>query len=447
MDGDEDENMKWSDLPGIPDFLIKNLNENEFFVPFRAQVAVISAFFSTTSDLSIGYPTGSGKTLSYLIPIISSLYTRVVPRLRALIVVPNRELATQVFNVASRLIRNSSLSVTVLSTSQSAGAKKKGRSHDIMIASAAGLSSYLVEVDNTLLSFVEIIVLDEGDLILNQPLENWLEHVQKSLESGKVPSKFSVPMKFAPPPDRKIRKILCSATLSRNPKQSEDFGMYAPTKLVASDRSRYVVPQGISEQFIVIEKGNKTAALLAICSKLNFVLCFVSTTKRSVALSSIMKKLNPSLSVIEFSSSSTSLQRQKFLENINEEQTKLIIATDSLARGVDLPFLKAVVNFDMPYSSRTYVHRMGRTARGGANGICITLVLDSELKIFKNVLEKIDGSSPVEARVDIKRFLTNKYYEATKRIEKLKVRAAKKPKDYQDDNNDDDDDYEEEDEN
>lgn len=429
MDGDEEESTQWSDLPGIPQFLIENLKSNEYETPFRVQVAVISHFFTTTSDLAIGYPTGSGKTLSYLIPIISSLYKRVVPRIRALIVVPNRELATQVFNVASRLIKNSNLSVSVLSTSQNAGAKKKGRSYDILIASASGLSSYLVEVDNTLLRFVEIIVLDEGDLILNQPLENWLDHVQNSLESGKVASKFSVPIKCSPPPDRKIRKILCSATLSRNSKQSEDFRMYAPITLVASDRSRYVVPQGISEQFIVLEKVDKTAALLAICDKLKFVLCFVSTTKRSVTLASIMSMLNPSLSVIEFSSSSSNLQRKKALENITEGQSRLIIATDSLARGVDLPFLNAVVNYDMPYTSRTYVHRMGRTARGGADGICITFLLESELEVFRSVVSKIDGSSPILAKADIKRFLNNRYYEITKRIDKLKVRVGKKAKD------------------
>ena len=428
MEFDEEDNTKWSDLPNIPQFLVDNLNEAGFFMPFRVQTAVISAFFSTTNDLAIGYPTGSGKTLSYLIPIISVLYKRIVPRLRALIVVPNRELATQVFKVCSKLIKGSDLSVNVLSTSQSAGQRKKGRSYDIMITTALGLSSYLVEIDNTLLANVEIIVLDEGDLILEQPLENWLEHVQNSLESGKISSKISIPIKCVPPKDRRIRRILCSATLSRNSKQSEDFKMVTPTMLVASDKSRYVVPQGIQEQFIIVEKGNKTATLLAICEKLRFVLVFVSTTKRSITLASVMKKLNPSLSIVEFSSSAHNIQRKKALENISEGQTRLIIATDSLARGVDLPFLNAVINYDVPYSSRTYIHRMGRTARGGADGICITLLLDSDLLTYKDVISKIDGSQPVEASADIKRFLTNEYYEATKRIEKLKARTGPKTK-------------------
>lgn len=83
----------------------------------------------------------------------------------------------------------------------------------------------------------------------------------------------------------------------------------------------------------------------------------------------------------------------------------------------------------MPYTSRTYVHRMGRTARGGADGICITFLLESELEVFRSVVSKIDGSSPILAKADIKRFLNNRYYEVTKRIDKLKVRVGKKAKD------------------
>lgn len=436
-----EENTEWTDIPGIPEFLIQNLRFNGYDRPFPVQIDVISHFFQNSSDLAIGHPTGSGKTLSYLIPIISSLYKRTIPRTRALIVVPNRELSTQVFNVASSLINGTDLSISVLSTPQNSGNRKKGRPYDILISTAAGLSSYLVETDNELLAYVEIIVLDEGDLILNQPIENWLQHVTNSLESGKVPSKFYVPIKAVPDPNRKIRKILCSATLSTKSKQTEDFGMHAPTYSKASDRSRYVVPQGIHERFVVVQKEQKTAALLAICNQFKFALCFVSTTKRSGKLASIVRSLNPSLSVIEFSSSSSSLQRKKALENITEGQTRLIIATDSLARGVDLPFLNAVVNYDIPYSTRTYIHRMGRTARGGAEGFCFTLVLDTELLFFKNFIEKIDGSHPIEEELQFKKYINGQYIELVKKLDRLKVKNNAKVKelktvDYEDEEED-----------
>ncbi|KAH0787841.1 ATP-dependent RNA helicase DDX51 [Histomonas meleagridis] len=421
----------------IPEFLYHNLIDGGFDFPFLVQSAVISTFFSTTSDLAIGYPTGSGKTLSYLIPIISCLHSRIVPRLRALIVVPNRELARQVFFVASSLIKNSNLSLTILNTNSYAGPKSTPTNTDIVITTAHGLSTYLIEVDPTILSTVEFIVLDEGDVILEQPLENWLEHVTKSLYSGQYPAYFESPIVCCPPKQRKIRKILCSATLSRNSKQSEDFGMVSPIFLVSSDKSRYVVPQGITEEFIVIPRGRKTAALMAICEKLKYVLCFVSTTKRCISLASAMKKLKPDLSIVEFAAAATNQQKKRALENIEEGQTRLIIATDSLARGIDLPFLDAVVNYDVPSSSRTYVHRMGRTARGGAQGKCITFVVEKELEFFKGVIEKIDGSAPREATCNFDRFISKEYFDITKRIEKHKSKVIGKTKEVKADTEDD----------
>jgi ATP-dependent RNA helicase DDX51/DBP6 len=414
---------RWEDFPFIPPFLLSNLNQCGFEFPFPVQSAVLSSFFSSDTDLAIGFPTGSGKTLAYLIPIISQLHSRVVPRLRAVIVVPNRSLTTQVFNVASCLISGSDLSLTILKSGQSAGPKRK--QNDILIATSQSLSNFIIDVDPTLLSHIEIIVLDEGDAILEKPIENWLDHIQRSLESGSVKDSITVPISSIPPQGRRIRKVLCSATLSRNAKQSEDFGMIAPTVLVASERSRYVIPLGIVEQFIVVEHGQKIATLMALTEKLHFILCFVSTTKRCLAVSGAMKRLKPELSVIEFASA---VQRRKTFEDIVEGQSRLIVATDALARGVDLPFLDAVVNFDVPLSSRTYIHRMGRTARGGATGKCVTFVLESELMAYRDVVSKIDGASPQEAVEDVGKYLTTEYLEIAKRIEKLKVRTGKKKK-------------------
>ena len=419
-----DDAASWEDFPTIPPFLLENLSNHGFPFPFPVQSAVIDAFFSSDSDLAIGFPTGSGKTLSYLIPIISFLHKRVVPRVRAIVVVPNRELATQVFNVASMLIDGSSLSIVVLQTGMTSGARQKGKPHDIVVTTAHALSSFIVEKEPSFLAHTEVIVLDEGDVILEQPLENWLEHVQRSLDSRAVEDKLTVPLMCHPPPNRPIRRILCSATLARNAKQSEDFRMVSPILLVASEKSRYVVPQGISEQFIVCEKEQKLGALLAISEKLKFVLCFVATNRRCLALSAAMKKLKPSLSVIEFAGTRAAGQRKKIMEDIVEGQTRLIIATDALARGIDIPFLDAVVNFDAPQKSRTYVHRMGRTARGGATGTCITLLYPPELTTFRDVISKIDGSAPIEASADIRRFCNDDYFEQARKLDKLKVRKV-----------------------
>lgn len=434
-----DDAASWEDFPAIPPFLLDNIGNNGYPFPFPVQSAVIDAFFTSDSDLAIGFPTGSGKTLSYLIPIISLLHNRVVPRVRAVIVVPNRELATQVFHVASTLIEGSKLSAFVLQTGLTCGSREKGKPHDIVVTTAHALSSFVVEKDPAFLSHTEVIVLDEGDVILEQPLENWLEHVQRSLESRAITDKLNVPFTCHPPPNRSIRRILCSATLARNSKQSEDFKMVSPILLVASEKSRYVVPHGISEQFIVCQKEEKLGTLLAIAEKLKFVLCFVATNRRCIALSSAIRKLQPSLSVIEFAGTRGAGQRKKIMEDIVEGQTRLIIATDALARGIDIPFLDAVVNFDAPQKSRTYVHRMGRTARGGATGTCITLLSQQELTTFRDVIAKIDGSSPIEASADIRRFRSPEYFEQAKRLDKLRVRkVAAKRRDVPDDGSGDD---------
>ena len=420
-----EEEVSWSTFPEIPPFLLENLTSNDYPTPFPVQVEVIEKFFLSDTDLAIGFPTGSGKTLAYLIPIICALHSRVVQRLRAVVVVPNRELAIQVFNVCAALIQGSKLTVSVLSTNYFAGESSSNAAvTDICICSSLGLSSYLVEKDETFLGDVEYIVLDEGDAILEQPLENWLDHVNMSLHSRKAPKKFHIPIVAVPPKDRRIRKILCSATLARNSKQSEEFGMQCPQFLITSDKSRYVIPDGLKEEFVLAMKPNKAAILQSLTNRFQYILCFVSTSKRCVALANIIRKLLPELNVVEFAASAGVEKKRAALEAADPSGQRLIIATDSLARGINLPFIDAVVNFDAPTSARTYIHRIGRTARGGASGTCVTFLLDSELVIFRDIISKIDGSNPVEIEVNLRGLTGRLYQEVSKGFDKNKERKA-----------------------
>lgn len=437
-----EEEAQWSSFPQIPEYLRKNLEANGFDMPFPVQIAVLEKFFSTDVDLAIGFPTGSGKTLSYLIPIVSALSDRIVQKLRALIVVPNSELAVQVFNVVACLIEGSQLTASVLSKGYYAGVSAPDALYpDILICSSLGLSSYLVDHDENLLADVEYIVLDEGDAILAQPLENWLDHVQRSLKSDPIPPKFTVPLVVAPPQNRRIRRFLCSATLSRSSKQSEDFQMQFPELLISSDKSRYVVPTGITEQFVVVDRQNKIATLQRLTEDFANILCFVSTSKRCVALGRIVQSLMPELAVVQFAASASAAARRRALDEAASVQQggRLIIATDSLARGVDLPFIDCVVNFDVPGATRTYIHRMGRTARGASTGTCVSLLLESELVTFRDIVGKIDGSAPARRDVDIHGLTGRRYHEATRGFDALRVREAPKRRLFTEDDLDDDD--------
>jgi superfamily II DNA/RNA helicase len=89
-----------TDFPALPPFLLDNLNTCGFPFPFAVQLAVLSSFFSSDTDLAIGFPTGNRKTLADLVPVLSSFHTRTVPRLRAVVVVPNRALASQISSAA-----------------------------------------------------------------------------------------------------------------------------------------------------------------------------------------------------------------------------------------------------------------------------------------------------------------------------------------------------------
>lgn len=416
------EDASWNDFPRIPEFLKNKLVANGYDAPFPVQTAVIDRFFSTDADLAIGFPTGSGKTLSYLIPLITVLSKKVLQILRAVIVVPNRELAIQVFNTAASLIDEEKITIQVLNTSYYTGKWVDDRKYpDLMIASASSLSNYIIEHDEKLLAHIEYIVLDEGDAILNQPLENWLDIIHRSLKHDLSREKFTIPMILKPSETRQIRKILCSATLARNSKHSEDFGMKFPEVLISSDKSRYVIPTGLKEEFVVVEASHKAAYLQALFNRFDCILCFVSTTKRSVSLSRIMSSLIPDLSVVAFSSNASEIQRKKALEH-GESDKKLVIATDRLARGIDLPFIDCVVNFDMPLATRTYIHRIGRTARGNKGGCSITFLLQSEIKPFIEIVSKIDGSNLQQIEINTKGLLGKLYQNVTKGFDKFKIR-------------------------
>lgn len=417
--------------PNLSPRIISALREAGFHSLFPVQKAVLNALGqSDATDLLVSASTGSGKTLAYTLPIVNALSSRLVVRLRALIVVPGRELAQQVASVMEPFTSAVGLSMAVVvgQTSMIAEQKKLvasvdslqgGSSNvDILIATPGRLVDHLQMTPNFTLQHLQFLVIDEADRLLDQNFQDWLPKVLKSAE-GKLPEG----LQFIPVSDAvsfrenqasldsifglncwatPLRKMLFSATLTKNPAKLAQLKLNNPKFLsVSLDHSKYTVPDGLEEFMVVAEDGEKVHSLLYLLQKKSLcrALCFTKSIESTDKLCNLLQTCmsNQKDRICSFSSDVSAAQRIQILEKFNLGEVDLLICSDGAARGLDLEGVSAVINYDVPIHAKTYIHRVGRTARAGASGVAFSLLESREAHHFKQMLvQGRSGKSAVQ---------------------------------------------------
>lgn len=360
--------MKFSELELIEP-LIEAVNQFNYKEASPIQEKAIPVLLDG-KDLFGCAKTGTGKTAAFALPILQMLYLRdeadKYPRtIKALILAPTRELAIQI-NETFEMMRpfvNLKSAVVFGGVGQSGQVNKINRGIDILIATP-GRFNDLYQQGLLDLKHVEYFVLDEADRMLDM---GFIKDVRKII-------------KYLP---KKRQTMMFSATLPKEIEHLVDEILDHPVRVMVSSGNMTV--DKIHQSLYFVDKANKAKLLMKLLEnpQIYNAIVFVRTKRNADTLS---KKLNKhGIPTVAIHGDKSQNARVRALNDFKEDKARILVATDIAARGIDIENLTHVVNFDLPDQPENYVHRIGRTARAGANGDAITLCCYQEMSELKDI--------------------------------------------------------------
>lgn len=351
----------------------KALAETGYTHPTPIQAAAIPPLLEG-KDLLGCAQTGTGKTAAFSLPILQRLATqrrRLEPKNpRVLILTPTRELAIQIYD--SFLIYGKHLQLKYAVVFGGVGQTPQVRSMapgvDVLIATPGRLLD-LIQQRYIQLGKLEVFVLDEADRMLDMGFINDIRKIIQLLPQKRHNLFFSATM----PAD--IEKL--ASTILVNPVRVE---VTPPSSTV----------ERITQSVMFVEKDKKKDLLRHLLQQKNFdrVIVFTRTKHGANKVVEVLEKNRIAAAAIHGNKSQSA--RQRALENFRDGKVRVLVATDIAARGIDIDNVSHVINFELPNISESYVHRIGRTARAGAEGIAISFC-DAEERAFLKEIEKLIG--------------------------------------------------------
>uniref|UniRef100_A0A8D0VZL2 ATP-dependent RNA helicase n=1 Tax=Sus scrofa TaxID=9823 RepID=A0A8D0VZL2_PIG len=436
------------DIPEVHPDLQKKLHAQGISSYFPVQAAVIPVLLESTacgflvsrggyrpSDLCVSAPTGSGKTLAFVIPVVQALLHRAVCQVRALVVLPTKELAQQVSKVFNVYTDATPLRVALVTGQKSLAKEQESLVQktphgfrclaDIVVATPGRLVDHVDQTPGFSLQHLRFLIIDEADRMIDSMHQSWLPRVMAAAfpgEGTKGPLALlqrtqlqAVTAASISCPQMPLQKLLFSATLTQNPEKLQQLGLYQPRLFstgsapggprdpdVDEDRDsggKYTFPAGLTHHYIPCSLRLKPLVILHLILEMNFsrVLCFTNSRENSHRLFLLVQAFG-GVTVAEFSSRYGPGQRKMILKQFEQGKIQLLISTDATARGIDVQGVQLVLNYDAPQYLRTYVHRVGRTARAGKSGQAFTLLLKVQERRFLRMLE--EGGVPGLERHD-----------------------------------------------
>ena len=370
---------------GLSPTLLRALADQGFDTPTPVQAQAI-ALVLAGRDVLVSAETGSGKTLAFCLPVLQALAENQLPpagrqrRVRALILVPTRELAVQIGDVARLLARHEAqaVKVTVVFGGVSINPQMMGLrgGADIVVATPGRLLD-LIEHNALELSAVQTLVLDEADRLLDLGFEQELERILALLPAKRHNLFFSATL---PPTVQAL-----AAGLLKNPARVD----VAPVVLDIA---------AIAQQVIEVDAPRRTQLLRHLIAQRGWsrVLVFVATKHAAEMVADKLRKAG--LTAEPFHGELSQGKRTQVLLDFKNSDVKVVVATDVAARGLDVAQLPVVVNYDLPRSAVDYVHRIGRTGRAGESGLAVSFV-SAATQAHWRLIEKRQGLAVAREQV------------------------------------------------
>lgn len=377
--------MAFSTL-GLSAPLLLAIREQQYANPYPVQEQAIPAIIQGKDILGIS-KTGSGKTASYVLPILE-LFTHRNPKgdryPGVLIIVPTRELAIQVNDVFKTFSKH--IFHTVKTTAVYGGVSVNRhmlgiRGTDVLIATPGRLLE-LIDAKAVHISKVDILVLDEADKMLNQGFKEEMDRILGLLSD-------------------KRQNILFSATLNNDVNDVQLQMLRNPVKIeIVEEKEEDGIEQIAQIAYnTTLERKGPFLRYLIKNENMQQVLVFASAIR---AADNLVVKLNKNgIQAAAFHGDLSQGTRVDNLQKFKDGKLRVLVATDLAARGIDIQSLPVVINFELPRSPKDYVHRIGRTGRAEAQGRAISLLCADDQHHFKIIQKKMGKKVEILESADI----------------------------------------------
>ncbi|RCK54223.1 DEAD/DEAH box helicase [Thalassospira profundimaris] len=348
--------------------LLRNVEASGFTTPTEIQAATIPALLEGKDLMGISH-TGGGKTAAFCLPLLQRLAEnpkRPAPgQPRALILAPTRELANQI----GQCLRDFKKGIRLFSSVVFGGApmgpqiQELRRGCDILVATPGRLLDHMAR--NTVrFDDVEVFILDEADRMLDMGFSEDVLTVAELLPY-------------------KHQTVMFSATMPEAVRHLTDRLLKDPVKVQTAPQAS--VTERVTQRGMFVTRQNKTALLLQLLQREGSerVLVFTKTKLDADELAFQLQDAGVQSDAIH--GDKQQRIRQKILRNFRDGRFPVLVATDVAARGIDVPGISHVVNYDLPTDPENYVHRIGRTGRGGAEGIAISFCEPRDVRHLRNI--------------------------------------------------------------
>jgi superfamily II DNA/RNA helicase len=362
--------QSFADL-GVCDPIVNTLSKRSIETPFSIQSLVLPDALRG-NDVLAKSPTGSGKTLAFSVPIAQRLSADDA-RPSALVLVPTRELATQVATEFADIGAARGLKVAAVYGGTSVGAQAKAaKSAHVLVATPGRLQDLanrkLVKLDG-----IRILVLDEADRMLDMGFQPQVDAIVRRLPCDRQTMFFSATL------DGEVGRLAREYTNSPSSFEAESVG----------DE-----PADIEHRFVAVTTDTKVETLVEHLKESASTLVFVRTKRGADRL--VKKLVREDVRALAMHGDMSQSARQRALAQFESGKVAVLVATDVAARGLDLDDITHVINFDPPEEDKGYVHRTGRTGRAGRSGTAITLVLPEQQDDTSRVARRLGHTEQFE---------------------------------------------------
>ncbi|WP_295795621.1 DEAD/DEAH box helicase [Mucilaginibacter sp.] len=371
--------MLFQDL-NIIEPILRALKTEGYTTPTPIQEQAIPILLQQ-KDLLGCAQTGTGKTAAFAIPILQLLYQdrlqhKEQKTIKALILTPTRELAIQIDESFAAYGKHTGLKHLVIfgGVNQNPQTDALRRGVDILVATPGRLLD-LMNQRFVHLDHIKMLVLDEADRMLDM---GFVHDVKKII--AKVPAKRQT--------------LFFSATMPKEIQQLADTILNKPEKVEVTPVSS--TADTIQQALYYVEKNDKRALLAHILKDKEIKTALVFTRTKHGADKVVKDLVRVGITAEAIHGNKSQNARQRALTNFKNRTTRVLIATDIAARGIDIDELTHVINYELPNIPETYVHRIGRTGRAGLNGIALSFCDQEEIEFLKDIHKLISKEIPVE---------------------------------------------------
>ena len=388
----------------LSDTLNNSLKSINFITPTPIQEKSIPIILDG-NDILGSAQTGTGKTAAYAIPIIDLLLKS--KKSSVLILIPTRELAKQVLDVVHSLLgfKSSISSISLIGgesmSKQLSQLKRKPR---IFVGTPGRINDHLRR-GSVNFKDVKYLILDETDRMLDMGFEVQIKDILKHLKSEK-------------------QILMFSATIPKNIIKLSSKYLNDPIRVSIGDSN--IVAENITQEIIELKSDEKLIEVVNQINKRNgSILVFVKTKYGTEKLAKSLSKNK--IKSFPLHGGLRQSKRNTVMKKFREMKFRVLIATDVAARGLDVPHIEHVINYDLPQLAEDFIHRIGRTARAGSKGVALTFVTKGDFVKWKEIQNILNPSNKNKSKNSSnKNLFKNKKFNKTKNFDRKKRLSGKK---------------------